>query len=204
MPDATSATAAQSAPAAAASPAETAPPAVGSRRSWRWIALPIAALVAIAWLHFTRNGPLDPPETPIDMTVMDRDGQLVIAWDHARPELRAARGGRLSIVDGPVRKDVSLTPEQARTGSLTLVRGSAAVQVSLHLETDGKPLVASAQFLGAAPQAPRTNAADVDALRKENLELRGEVDRAKARAERAEAALKAAQSPPATSAPPNQ
>jgi hypothetical protein len=192
IPDETSVTAAESAPAAA-SAAETAPLVVGSRRSWRWIALPIAALVAIAWLHFTRSGPLNPPENPVEMSLTDRDGQLVIAWDHARPELRAARGGHLSIVDGAVRQDVSLTPEQARTGSLTWVRRSAAVHVSLHLDTEGKPLVASAQFLGAAPQAPRTDAADTDALRGENLELRGEVDRAKARAERAEAAFEALQ-----------
>jgi len=50
-------------------------------------------------------------------------------------------------------------------------------------------VVASAQFLGAAPQAPRNDTADTDALRKENLELRGEVDRAKARAAQAEAAF---------------
>jgi len=184
-----SATAAESAPAAAAPPAEAAPPVVSSRRSWRWIALPIAALVAIAWLHFTRNGRLEPPETPIDMTLVDRDGQLVIAWDHARPELQAARGGHLSIIDGAVRQNVALTPEQARTGTLTWARGSAAVQVSLRLDTVGKPVVASAQFLGAAPQAPRNDTADTDALRKENLELRGEVDRAKARAAQAEAAF---------------
>ena len=186
------------APAPAALPAETPPPIVSSRRSWRWIALPIAALAVIAWLYFTPNGRFNPPDRPIEMSLTDRDGQLVVAWDHARSELQAARGGRLSIVDGPVKQDVSLTAEQARTGSVTWVRRSAAVEVSLHVDTAGKPLVASAQFLGLAPQAappaaPRIDPADVDALRSENLELRGEVDRAKARAEQAEAAFEVLQ-----------
>jgi len=193
LPAATSARASKPTPAVSGAPVETTPLAVNSRRSWRWIALPIAALAAIGWLYFSQNGRPDPPEIPIEMTVLDHDGQLAIAWDHARPELRAARGGRLSIVDGAVRQDIPLTSALARTGSLTWVRGSAAVQVYLHLDTNGKPLVGSAQFLGAAPQTAPARDPDSDALRKENLELRGEVDRANARADEAEAAYRALQ-----------
>ena len=188
-----SAIAAESAPAGSAPSAETTPPLAGSPRSWRWVALPIAVLAAVGWLYFARNRPVDPPEVPVDMSVTDHDGQLVIAWDRARPELRAARGGRVSIVDGTVSREISLTPALARSGSLTWTRRSPEVRVSLHLDTEGKPLAASAQFLGAPPRAPRADSGALDRLRQENIELRGEVDRAKARAEQAEAAFEVLQ-----------
>ena len=64
-------------------------PQLTSRRSWRWIALPVAALAGIGWLYVARNRVADPTVIPIEMTVTDRGGELIVEWDRSRPELHA-------------------------------------------------------------------------------------------------------------------
>jgi len=70
------------------------------------------------------------------------------------------------------------------------------VQVSLHFEGAGKPLTAFARFLGGPPlhqkpeHADQRDTAELDRLRKENIELRGEVDHAKTRADQAETVIR--------------
>ena len=169
-------------------------PRLTGRRSWRWIALPIAALIAIGWLYFTRNRVIEPLDLPINMTVTDRDGQLVVEWDHARPELQQVQSGQITVVDGSAKVNLPLTPSEAQRGSFTFVRQSGDVRVSLHLERPGKPLNASARFLGAPPVREKpvsdTDAAELDRLRTENTELRTEVDRSKARTDQAETVIR--------------
>jgi hypothetical protein len=151
----------------------------------------VAALLAIGWLYLARARTPEPAETPITMTVTDRDGQLVVEWDHSRPELRSVRAGELAITDGGNKVSVALTSADAQAGSFTWARKSGDVQVSLHFEGAGKPLVAFARFFGAPPlrhkpeRADARDTAELDRLRKDNVELRGEVDRAKAQAAQA-------------------
>jgi hypothetical protein len=172
-----------------------------SRRSWRWIALPVAALVAIGWLYTARNRAPEPAETPLEMTVTDRAGQLVVEWDHSRPELQRVRAGEISVTDAGSRVSVPLSAAEARAGSFTFTRKSGDVRVSLHLDGAGKPLRAFARFLGVPPpqQQPERaaeralaerNTAELNRLREENIALRGEVDRAKARADQAETVIR--------------
>ena len=174
-------------------PSEQAPPRLTSARSWRWIALPLAALLAIGWLHFSRTAQPDVAETPIDMTLTDHDGQLLIAWDHARNELSQVRGGHILISDGSAKRDIVLSPEQARTGSLTWTRTSSDVLVSLRLDTPVKPLAASSRFLGSPPPASPAEVSASDALHRENQELRRELESTKTRAAEAETAFRALQ-----------
>ncbi|MGA2185253.1 MAG: hypothetical protein ABSH47_19715 [Bryobacteraceae bacterium] len=167
-------------------------PVLTGKRSWRWIALPVAALVAIGWLYLARNRAPEPAVTPIEMTVTDRGGQLVVEWDRSRPELQRVRAGEISVTDAGSRVSIALSAAEAQTGSFTWARKSGDVQVSLHFDGAGKPLSASAHFLGVVPphQKPEHDTAELDRLRKENVELRGEVDRAKARADQAETAVR--------------
>jgi hypothetical protein len=171
-------------------------PALTGRRSWRWIALPVAALIAIGWLYLVRTRAPEPAEIPLQMTVTDRGGQLVVEWDHGRPELQGVRAGAISVTDGGARTNVALTAAEARSGSFTLTRRSGDVQVALHFDAAGKPLTAFARFIGAPPAHPKTeraappDTAELDRLRRENVVLRGEVDRAKARADRAETVIR--------------
>ena len=178
-----------------APPVEELEPELTGRRSWRWIALPAAALVAIAWLYLARPHPAEPPELPIPMTVTDRAGQLVVEWDHARPELQSVRWGEISVIDGSTRATVPLTAAQAQSGSFTWVRKTGDVQVLLNMEGAAKPLTSSARFLGQPPHPPQeaaaqTGTAELDRLRKENTSLRGEVERAKAQASQAETVIR--------------
>lgn len=168
-------------------------PAIARRRSSRWIALPVAVLVAMGWLYMARNRAPEPAEIPIETTVTDRGGQLVVEWDHSRPELRRVRAGEISVTDAGNKVNIALTAAEAQAGSFTWARKSGDVQVSLHLDGAGKPLSAFARFLGAPPPAPgrperaaelaaERDTAELGRLRKENIELRTEIDRGKARA----------------------
>ena len=179
-------------PAATARGDDQMEPVLVARPGWRWIAVPAAALVAIGWLYVARNRAPEPAVTPIEMTVTDRGGQLVVEWDRSRPELRLVRAGEISVTDAGGKVSMALTAAEARAGSLTWARKSGDVQVSVRFDGAGKPLVAFARFLGAPPlnQKPQRDAAELDRLRKENIELRGEVDRAKARADQAETAVR--------------
>ncbi len=181
-------------PAAAAPANVEMEPAFTGKRSWRWIALPVAVLVAIGWLYLARNRPPEPAEIPIGMTVTDRGGQLVVEWDRARPELRLVRAGEISVTDAGSRVNIALSAAEAQAGSFTWARESGDVQVSLHLDGAGKPLAAFARFLGLPPPLPMPkpepkperaavpDTGELDRLRRENVELRAEIDRQKARA----------------------
>jgi hypothetical protein len=166
-------------------------PALSGKRSWRWIALPMAALLAIGWLYLARDRTPEPVLTPIEMTVTDHDGQLVVEWDHSQPALQGVRAGEISISDGGNKVGVPLTAAEAQAGSFTFERKSGDVQVLLRLEGPGKPLSAFARFLGEPPPLRETergtakDSAELDVLRKENAELRGEVFRAKAQSDQA-------------------
>jgi hypothetical protein len=170
-------------------------PQLTSRRSWRWIALPIAALAGIGWLYVARNRAADPTVIPIDMTVTDRAGELIVEWDRSRPELRGVRSGSLFVDDGGYTANFHLTPAEAQAGSFTWTRMSGDVQVALHFAGAGKPLAAFARFIGGPPP-PRmpvhdtvADSAELDRLHKENEDLRSQVVRAKAQAAQSEAVI---------------
>lgn len=171
-------------------------PALTGKSSWRWIALPVAAMLAIGWLYMARNRTAEPSVVPIEMTVTDRAGQLLVEWDHSRPELRQVRAGEISVTDAGNPVNVALTAAEAQAGSFTWARKSGDVQVSLRLEGAGKPLGAFARFLGEPPSHSKTDRAaapdttELDTLRKENADLRGEVERAKAQASQAETVIR--------------
>jgi len=171
-------------------------PVLTGKRSWRWIALPVAALVAIGWLYMARTRAPEPAEIPIEMTITDRGGQLVVEWDHSRPELLRVRAGEISVTDAGGKVSIALTAAEVQAGSFTWTRKSGDVRISLRFDGAGKPLGASAHFLGAPPpqqrpeRAAEPDSAELDRLRKENIELRGEIDRAKARADQAETAVR--------------
>jgi len=171
-------------------------PQLTSRRSWRWTALPIAALAGIGWLYVTRSRAADPTVIPIDMTVTDRAGELIVAWDRSRPELRGVRSGSLFVDDGGYTADFHLTPAEAQAGSFTWTRMSGDVQVALHFAGAGKPLAAFARFIGRPPPLRMpvhdtvADSAELDRLHKENEDLRAQVVRAKVQAAQSEAVIR--------------
>ncbi len=171
-------------------------PVVSVRPSWTWIALPIAALLAIGWLYMARTRTPEPAEIPIPMTMTDRAGQLVVEWDHQRPELASVKDGQISIIDGGSQSNVAITASEAQTGSFTWARKSGDVQISLRLNGAAKPLTASARFMGTAPprqkqeRAAAIDASELDRLRTENIELRSEVERAKSKADQGETVIR--------------
>jgi hypothetical protein len=171
-------------------------PQLTSRRSWRWVALPIAALAGIGWLYVTRSRAADPTVIPIEMTVTDHAGELIVQWDRSRPELRGVRSGSLFVDDGGYTSNFHLTPADAQAGSFTWTRMSGDVQLALHFAGAGKPLAAFARFIGPPPPLRMpvhdtvADSAELDRLHKENEDLRSQVVRAKAQAAQSEVVIR--------------
>jgi hypothetical protein len=179
---------------------ETLPVETRLRMPWP-VALAAGLLLGAvaAWFALHPSQPSAPAETPVDMTVMDRDGQLVIQWDHAAEPMAAVRGGVVAIADDAPEQRFPLSAAQARTGSFTWARHSGDVRVALRFDTGGKPLSAFARFVGAAPApAVRPAAPPVRTirdpaaaqLRRENASLRADVAREQARTAQAETVVR--------------
>ncbi len=180
---------------------EAAQPPTKQSGKWIWgaaVAGIVLGAAATAWFLPRSAGPAAPAESPIDMTVTDRNSQLVIDWDHAAARMAAVRGGQLVITDGDATARFALDADDARTGSFTWARRSGDIRIALHLDTGAKPLSAFARYIGGPP-APAVSAtpgkqkavrvgndpANVQ-LRKENAALRESLAQADARATQAE------------------
>jgi hypothetical protein len=106
------------------------------RRKWPWLivwGLVMVALTVIGLRYFlVSSGP-----EPISLSVLERDGQLQIGWNHtARPVTAAARG-TLEISDGGARKLISLTTEDLAKGNFTYQRRTSDVEVRMTVEDQG-------------------------------------------------------------------
>ncbi len=166
-----------------------------------WLVVAAAAGIVFGalgakWLVTRASGPPSAAVTPADMTVMDRNGQLLIDWDHGAARMANVRGGQLAITDGDATARFPLDANDARNGSFTWARRTGDVRIALRLDTGAKPLAAFARFVGEQPPpaAPVTQTpvpvsrepATAQQLRKENAALRASLALADARATQAE------------------
>jgi len=124
-------------------PAETAPvpvpipapvpvpmaPAVsrGPRRWWAWIAASIAVALAGALLWNVRPH----AQTDLSLRALDEGGQLRIDWNHGSRVIQQSQGGAVDIEDGSYKSHNELSQEDLRVGSITYLRTTGQVQVSL-------------------------------------------------------------------------
>lgn len=164
------------------------PEPVRPRRRWRpWVAA-FAALVALAVIAVFLGAPVLAPASPrqIALRVRDTEGQLTIEWNHAARAVREAQSATLRIVDGGTAREIRLTPEDLRGGTLTYQRSTGAIELRLVLERPGSmPMSDTARFAGPEPPArqepalPEQSAdelsAEADRLR---LELQQEENKA--------------------------
>ncbi len=121
-----------------------------------------------------------PPETePLALSVIERNGQLQIAWNHnARPVTSAVRGS-LMVTDGQAPRTFPLTPRDLERGAYTYPRTSDDVEVHLSVEnSSGEKAEETTTFLGAAPAKAETDQ-KIKAIEGERDALQAEVDRLK-------------------------
>ncbi len=128
----------------------------------------VAAIAAIAALRYL--GPRLNPE-PLSLSVIEREGQLQIQWNHNSRTITGAAGGDLQIVDGGSPVMLPLNPQDLAKGSFTYVRRTGDVQIRLEVETSGgSKLMEASRFLGAAPETVDPNEADATKLERDALQ----------------------------------
>jgi hypothetical protein len=149
----------------------------GSARKWLWL---VAALIVIAalsiagerYLHFGAA-----TET-IGLSVLEREGQLDIEWNHAAGPVSNAIKGTLEIADGPQTRTIPLASAELALGKFSYKRDTGDIQVRMSVETaDGKKVQEASRFLGPGPS--KANAEELQALQQRRDELEAEVARLK-------------------------
>jgi hypothetical protein len=153
-----------------------------AKRKWPWLlawALVLVAAIVLGlryWMPSTQE--------PIALSVIERDGELQIEWNHTAKPVAAAVRGSLQIVDGPDTRTVALTPLALASGKFTYQRKSGDIEVRMTVENaEGAKAEEASRFLGrppvvaAAPAAAEPVSADVAEMQKRREELEAEVQR---------------------------
>jgi hypothetical protein len=164
-----------SAPAAMAEPQFL--PTERPRRNWMWLFIWAAVLLIGAVLGL-RYLMLHTSQEPIALTVVERDGQLQIAWDHSAKPVTTATRGMISVVDGGETHNISLTPKLLEGGKVFYARKSGDVEIRMTVQDNsGRSTQEASRFLGLTTPAPSVNPEELNTLQQERDELDSEVRR---------------------------
>jgi hypothetical protein len=156
-------------------------PAPPKKSKWPWIlawAFVVAAVAGAGVRYFV----LTTSAEPIGLSVLEKDGQLQITWNHAaRPVVNAARG-ILDIADGSEQRPITLTTADLARGNFTYQRKTGDIEVRIIVEDlSGNKTEEASRFLGRpvdtkdkdiAPPAALENTKE--AMQAENNRLRQE------------------------------
>jgi proteasome lid subunit RPN8/RPN11 len=113
----------QQAPPPPAAPAVSRNP----RGRWAWIAAVIAvALAGILFWNVRSHAAAD-----LSLRALDVGGQLRIDWNHGARVIQQGQSGAIEIEDGTFKVHNELSQEDLRSGSVTYLRTTGHVQVSL-------------------------------------------------------------------------
>jgi hypothetical protein len=150
------------------------------RRKWPLLVTWAAAVLVVVILGLRYWMPVAGAE-PIALAVVERDGQLLIEWNHSARPVATATTGTLDVTDGTETRSFPLTQQMLAAGNFTYQRKTGDIEVRLSVDgpETGK-LQESSRFLGRAPEAPAAAAAkaqDLSDLEKRRDELQAEVER---------------------------
>jgi hypothetical protein len=146
------------------------------RRKWPWLvawglAVLLAAVLGVRYWMMSL-----PPE-PIALSVVEREGQLQIEWNHAAKPVAGAVAGSLEIVDGPDPRIIPLTRQQLAAGKFTYVRKTGDIEVRITVQDpDGVKTQEVSRYLGRPPETPKDSQELID-VQQHREELEAEVQR---------------------------
>lgn len=155
-------------------------PAPPPRSKWPWLlawAVAVFAIVGLAVRYFV----LTPAaETPLDLSVLERNGQLQISWNNTAKPLSSAVRGQLIVTDGQVPHTLPLTQEELARGTYSYQRTSDDVEVRMSVENSGGDRTDSktTTFLSPAPVKPADDD-KIKALEQERDALQAQVNKLK-------------------------
>jgi proteasome lid subunit RPN8/RPN11 len=137
-----------------------------------------------------------PPRPSLELTAIDRDGQLQIHWDSNAPAVRRSQGAILEISEGgPNPQAIVLDAANLQNGFFTYARQGERVDVRLILrQPDGPEVREVTSFFGKLPMRKPQEDPEVrrqrDELAAEAERLRSELNAQAARTRRLERDLK--------------
>jgi proteasome lid subunit RPN8/RPN11 len=150
-------------------------PSPRSKKRWPWLigwALLVVALAVLGWRYWM----VRLPSEPISLTVIEREGQLRIEWNHAAKPVIAATRGTLVINDGSSSQTYALSPRELAIGSYTYQRKTGDVEVRMAVEdSEGGKVQEASRFLGQA--TPKADPGELNDLKQKRDELQAEVER---------------------------
>jgi hypothetical protein len=145
-------------------------------RKWPWVVVwgvVIVALSVVALRYFLLNSSSE----PISLSVLEKDGQLQIGWNHSSHPVASAVRGMLEITDGGALKSIALTADDLSRGNFTYQRRTSDVGVRLMVEDQGGEKTQEAsRFIGKSNDADSGNdpAARRNEMEAENERLKKE------------------------------
>jgi hypothetical protein len=154
-------------------------PAPPPRRKWplllAWITVVlVAAVMGLRYWMSTGS-----TTEPIALVVVERDGQLQIAWNHTAKPVAGATAGSIEIIDGAVPRTIKLSRQELSEGKITYVRKTGDIEVRMTVQDDkGEKTEEASRFLGPPPAAP-PDTKEVSAGQKQRDDLQAEIDRLK-------------------------
>ncbi|HWQ56099.1 MAG TPA: hypothetical protein VN442_20605 [Bryobacteraceae bacterium] len=138
---------------------------------WVWVLS--AILLILPFVGWFEPAPPKEQARGFSLRLSDDTGRLRIEWDREAPQILAATGGRLEIVDGPNATRVNLDRADLRNGSVIYWRSHGETKVRMVLDGSGPEQVQeSAHFVGppaAIEPAPETQSTPSDAAWQEYL-----------------------------------
>ena len=145
------------------------------RAAWLW-AIAIVLTAGVGGLLL--KGRASPHFEPFSLHVSDAHQTMQVEWDRSSPLMRAARAAVLEIRDGPKSTKYSLSPNELQAGSVSYVRQSPDVNLSMTVYPPTGPAVQGFGRLLAPADAPENKPAPAAAINSANeaLELRAERD----------------------------
>jgi hypothetical protein len=154
-------------------------PAPAPRSKWPWLAawggaVLIAALLGVRYIVLT------PTPQPLELSVVEHNGQLQVEWNHDAKAVLSAVRGSLIVTDGQTPRTIKLTQDDLERGDFIYQRVTDNVEVRMSVQNAAGEEIDSktTTFLATAP----VKAADdgqVKALEKERDDLKAEVSRLK-------------------------
>jgi proteasome lid subunit RPN8/RPN11 len=151
------------------------------RRRWPLLVMWATAVLVLVILGLRYFMPVAGGAEPVSLAVVERDGQLLIQWNHSARPVATATGGSLDVTDGAESRTFPLTRQMLAAGNFTYQRKTGDIEVRLSVDNPETGKVQeSSRFLGRPPEAAAAavaNQKDVAELEKRRTELQAEIDR---------------------------